>query len=263
MKLINTNIEAMKQEKDFSLLIDRYMNGEMEKEELNWFEGEVNKDKTLSAEIKLQYEIGSSILDEEEMDLRAQLGKIEQQVLPKKAKFVSFRNMNRGAAAAVASILLLLAVAAWLLLSHGIPRSNDQLFARYYEPYKSLASVRSGDQVVDNLLTNALQNYEKGDFIAALSLFEQVLVADSKDATSRFYQGISFLETQKYQNAGNSFHSVINHRDNLFIEQAQWYLGLCYLRTDESEKARDQFNRIVDSKGHYSKNAKKILRAMR
>ena len=43
MKLINTNIEAMKQEKDFSLLIDRYMNGEMEKEELNWFEGEANR----------------------------------------------------------------------------------------------------------------------------------------------------------------------------------------------------------------------------
>lgn len=263
MKLINTNIEAMKQEKDFSLLIDRYMNGEMEKEELNWFEGEASKDKTLAAEIKLQYEIGSSILDEEEMDLRAQLARIEHEVLPRKTKFIRFRNFNKGAAAAVASILLLLAVAAWLLLSHGIPSSNDQLFARYYEPYKSLASVRSGDLAVDNMLTNALNRYEQGDFTTALSLFEQVLNTDSKDVTSRFYQGISFMETQKYQNAGNSFHAVIDQRDNLFIEQAQWYLGLCYLRTEENEKAKDQFNRIVDSKGFYSKNARKILRAMK
>lgn len=253
----------MKQEKDFSLLIDRYMNGEMNKEELNWFEGEASRDKTLAAEIKLQYEIGSSILDEEEMDLRAQLARIEHEVMPRKAKFIQFRNFNKSATAAVASILLLLAVAAWLLWSNGIPRSNDQLFARYYEPYKSLASVRSGDQVVDNLLTNALQKYEQGDFISALPLFEQVLNNDSKDATSRFYQGISFMETQKYQNAGNSFHAVIDHRDNLFIEQAQWYLGLCYLRTNENDKASEQFTRIAESKSSYSRNARKILRAMR
>lgn len=253
----------MKQENDFSLLIDRYMNGEMEKEELNWFEGEIINDKTLAAEIKLQYEIGSSILDEEEMDLRAQLVRIEQEVIPKKVRFVQFKNFNKGAAAAVASILLLLAVAAWLLLSHGAPKSNDQLFARYYEPYRSLASVRSGDLIVDNIITSAMQKYEQGDFSTALSLFEQVLVTDSKDATSRFYQGISFMETQKYQNAGNSFHTVIDHRDNLFLEQAQWYLGLCYLKTDETEKAKDQFNRIASIKGHYSKNANKILRALR
>ncbi len=253
----------MKKEQDFSLLIDRYMNGEMNKEELIWFDGERDNNKSLASELKLQYEIGSSILDDEEMDLRIQLGKIEKEILPKRVRLIQFKNINRSAAASVATVLLLLTMAAWLLWNQFNTISNDELFSRFYEPYPSLTGVRSGDQAVDYILTDAMLKYQEGDFVSALSLFEKVLNTNSKDATSRFYQGISYMETQKFKNAGNSFHTVIDHRDNLFIEQAQWYLALCYLRTDENTKATEQLNQIVNSKGFYSRDARRLLRAMR
>jgi len=56
-------------------------------------------------------------------------------------------------------------------------------------------------------------------------------------AVAHFYSGASFQETGQYKNAINEYQMVINDKDNLFIEQAQWYIGLCYLQTNDSKKA--------------------------
>lgn len=253
----------MKEQIDYSLLVDRFMNGELKEDELNWFEDEKRENKSLAAEIRLQYEIGASILEDEEMGLRVQLLKIEKEMTPRKSRNLKFGSLAHSSAAAVASVILILVIGAWLYFGQVFPVSNARLFDQYYEPYTSLSSVRSGNLAMDNILEVAMQKYEQGEFAEALPLFEQVLINDSQDATSRFYQGIAFMETDKFKSAGHSFHSVIEHKDNLFIEQAQWYLGLCYLRTDENDKARIQFERIAMREGVYVSNARKILRALR
>jgi len=78
-----------------------------------------------------------------------------------------------------------------------------------------------------------------------------------------FYTGVLFQETGKYQNAINQYEMVRTNKDNLFVEQADWYIGLCYLQTNEEEKAYNQFKEIAKNEGFYQLKAQAILRKMK
>ena len=71
------------------------------------------------------------------------------------------------------------------------------------------------------------------------------------------------MEIEEYNNAGISFNKVISQNDNLYIEQAEWYLGMVYLFTNEKEKARIQFRKIKNGEGYYRDEAAKILRKLK
>ncbi|NLA49234.1 MAG: hypothetical protein GX876_07185, partial [Bacteroidales bacterium] len=56
---------------------------------------------------------------------------------------------------------------------------------------------------------------------------------------------------------------VMDDRDNLFFEDAQWYLSLCYLKTSEKDKAVNTLKAVKESGSVYSRNAGKILKKIR
>jgi hypothetical protein len=56
---------------------------------------------------------------------------------------------------------------------------------------------------------------------------------------------------------------VIEHNDNLYLEDAAWYLGLCYMMTDETDKAVKQFRAISASGSRYSKKAARLARRLK
>jgi tetratricopeptide (TPR) repeat protein len=74
-----------------------------------------------------------------------------------------------------------------------------------------------------------------------------------------FYSGVALQETGKYQNAIQQYQTVITNKDNLFMEQAQWYIGLCYLQTNENKKAYKIFRKIATNEGFYQQKADAIL----
>jgi tetratricopeptide (TPR) repeat protein len=74
---------------------------------------------------------------------------------------------------------------------------------------------------------------------------------------------VSLQELGEYKNAIDEYEVVVTDKDNLFIEQAEWYIGLCYIQTKEDEKAIRQFKRIVNNRGFYQQKAEAILRKMK
>jgi hypothetical protein len=78
-----------------------------------------------------------------------------------------------------------------------------------------------------------------------------------------FYSGVALQETGKYQNAIKEYNTVKINKDNLFVEQADWYIGLCYLQTNEDKKAFNQFSEIAKNSGFYKQKAQAILRKMK
>jgi len=78
-----------------------------------------------------------------------------------------------------------------------------------------------------------------------------------------FYSGVSLQELGKYQKAISEYETVITDIDNLFVEQANWYIGLCYLQTNEDKKAYKQFKKIAKEDGFYQLKAEAILRKMK
>jgi len=68
------------------------------------------------------------------------------------------------------------------------------------------------------------------------------------------------MEEEKYQKAKTSFDNIISDKDNLFIEQAKWYLGMCYLKTENTEKAENVLKEIIKEESYYKDVAVKVLK---
>jgi tetratricopeptide (TPR) repeat protein len=122
--------------------------------------------------------------------------------------------------------------------------------------------VRSASSTADQTLNSAMQKFDNQEYEAALNLFSEVISKDQNNMAGHFYAGVALQETGKYQNAIQQYQAVIINKDNLFIEQAQWYIALCYLQTNENKKAYKQFRNIADNQGFYQEKAQAILKKM-
>ncbi len=69
--------------------------------------------------------------------------------------------------------------------------------------------------------------------------------------------GISKFEEENYPEAKVSFTKVIDNKDNLFFEDAQWYLALCYLKTGEKDKAVNSLSVIKTIRKHLQQECTK------
>jgi tetratricopeptide (TPR) repeat protein len=137
--------------------------------------------------------------------------------------------------------------------------SQNDIYQKFYTKYEATGIVRSANITANQTLTEALQKYENQDYKAALDLFSEVINKDQNNMVGHFYTGVSLQETGKYPDAIKEYETVIVDKDNLFTEQAQWFIGLCYLQTNENKKAYKQFKKIAKNEGFYQQKAQAIL----
>ena len=50
----------------------------------------------------------------------------------------------------------------------------------------------------------------------------------------------------------------LNDKDNLYVEQADWYLGLIYLMNNQRQMAIAQFEHIANGDSYYASQAEEI-----
>lgn len=245
--------------------IDQYLNNELSDEKLASFEAELAANPDLENELNLVAEIDTAIGEADIMDLRAKLGTISKEINgeeKQKRSFATRINTSRVAIATIAaSLVLILSIAG--LLSKNSPSSDAELYSQYYQPYETTGIFRSGDALIDSKLTKALHQFNDQDYQAAIGLFDQVLEIDPNNPVSNFYSGIAYQQTGQTEKALISYQNVIKDRDNLFIEQAQWYIGLCYLQDENRKKAYRQFTKIANSDSFYQEKASAILRKIK
>ncbi len=245
--------------------IDQYLNNELNEEALASFEAELESNQDLAAELELFEEIDQAVQETGVMDLRAKLGTIIDQVNQEEKQKRSFATKiatSRVAIASIAASLILILSITGLINRHS-NSSDAQLYSQFYQPYETTGIFRSGDALIDSKLTKALHKFNKQEYRGAINLFSEVLKIDKNNPVSNFYSGISYQETGQVKMALESYQRVILDRDNLFIEQAQWYIGLCYLQTENREKAYKQFKRIAANQGYYQEKASAVLRKIK
>lgn len=78
-----------------------------------------------------------------------------------------------------------------------------------------------------------------------------------------FYSGLSYQQLENYESAINFYSFVIQEKDNLYVEQAEWYMALCLLKTEEKIKGVKLINDIAESNSYYKQNAKDLLKKIR
>ena len=244
---------------NYSEFIDRYLDNDLSGPELNWFEKELDSNSELQAELKLQKELNEALGQEDILDLREKLNAIHEMVDPEPARKRIKRTLSGNWAGIAAASAVILVAIGFLLSNFMNPKQTaEELFNQHYEPYVVPTNYRSAADI-NIVFHKALIEYKNQDYQKALQLFEKVLFEDESRMDVTLLTGISNLEIENYNKANNSFQKVINHNDNLFIEQAEWYLALCYLKTGKQEKAHLQFGKMITDNSLYKVAAEDIL----
>jgi hypothetical protein len=238
--------------------LESYINSELSNEELASFEAELTSNQKLMDEIELIKNIDLALSETDVMQLRNNLQNIAGEIASSKQTERSFAGKFK------AKRIVLSTVAASLILLLGITgilsrQSQDNIYQKFYSKYEATGIVRSANITANKTLSEALQKFENQDYNAALNLFTEVIARDQDNMVGHFYAGVSLQETGKYQNAIKEYETVIIDKDNLFTEQAEWYIGLCYLQTNENKKAYKQFKKIAKNEGFYQQKAQSIL----
>jgi tetratricopeptide (TPR) repeat protein len=246
--------------KYYNKIVDKYIYGELDVDDIQHFEHALDSESSLKKEYLLYTDINQAILEEDVMMLRGSLDAIYAEVHETKTKKLPAEFPKRKIYYAAASLALLIATGGIVYEYSKPPLNNSAIYSKYFAPYEVSVTYRSGNEEVDRILINALEKYENQDYKNAVQLFEKVLETRSNDIAANLYSGISLMETEKYQKATKSFQTIITHNNNLFIEQAKWYLAMCYIKTDHTEKARSILNELVAYDSFYKKPAKKVLR---
>lgn len=222
------------------------------------FEEDLKNDPILQSEMNLYVEVDEALADTEVLNLRSQLMNMQDEFLPEVGKASVRKPAKRiFQIAAASAILALLTIGSFNLFRFGA--GNQRIMGKFYTPYEMTMVNRSANSDINVIMHQALTLYDSKEYKEAVKLFEKVLEKDPSQMSTRLYSGISYMEIKEYQKAKNSFVSIIEQNDNLYIEQAQWYLGFCYVMMNEKQKAIKHFDKIAKSEGYYSEQAKQIL----
>lgn len=245
--------------KNYFKSIDKYFDGEMSKTELIEFENEKKSNKQLKAEVELQKEIKDSLHDKQIFDLKSNLEEIHkeagiaQDIDANQEPVVRELFIKKIQLAAAIIVVMIIASSVFYFLNTRT-MSNETLYGIYYEPAKTVLVVRSGNTDEVDLM-QALQKYNHKDYNGAIEVFEK-----DNSIMAKFYLALSYMETNRIVDAVNLLKSIIEDNDNLFVDQAEWYLGLCYLKLNETEKAIIQFSKISQSNNTYKIKSEEILK---
>ena len=242
--------------------IQPFLDGELSREELDWFSKELESNAVLAEDIRLYRDVDNAIREQDVMELRDQLNVIHNSIGDPSVQTAEQSRYRRVLSyAAIASLAILLSLGVLLKVQHK-KLTNQQIYQKHFEQPDLIMVYRSAES--DNLLLNqAVSAYEAEEYTRAIGLFEELLRSYPNEMEYQLSLGISYMETEQYTKAESNYQKIIDHNDNLYIEQAEWYLGFCYLHTGQNQKARQHFKEIAKSSSSFNHKAKTILRRIK
>ncbi|PKP03402.1 MAG: hypothetical protein CVU14_01880 [Bacteroidetes bacterium HGW-Bacteroidetes-9] len=241
----------------YSQLIDRFIAGEMKEDELRWFGKELQTNAELSGELRLDKDIDNILLDEDVVEFRRKLISVFNESKQKEATTKIVRMQpRRWQLVAAAAIAVLMIAGGAILLTQQRSYTAEKLFSMYYDTDRTIELTRSGNANI----VEAILKFQQKDFQGASLLFAEILDRDSSNIAVWFYNGISYIETNRIDDAVKAFRYIVDDKNNLYVEHAEWYLGLCYLKNEQIDFAVEQFRKIAaDQKNYHNKEANKVL----
>lgn len=244
-------------------ILQKYLDKELSESDFNRFERELKASPDLMGELELHKEVDEALSDTEVLDFRAQLTDLREETRRIDSGRRVFRFTKPWHYAASAALALMVAIGLATVL--GRPLSNSELFVKYMKPYELVLTNRSADNTeIQFLMNQAQEQYRNGNFASAVGYFDEILEINNEIMEAEFYKGASNMGNELYVDASKSFTKVIEHNDNLFVQQAEWSLAGCLLALNETERARRQLAMIASSANHFYKDdAAKILKRMK
>ena len=244
--------------KDVNNAIENWLGGHADRSAQQWLTNEMKKDAALAREVTLRRKTDEILSGRDVIDLRNKLAVIEMR--RRNAGTVRKTVIKTTRYAAAVALVAILSAAVYLTVRPAA--TPEGLYSEYYSRYESPGAVRSVVSSDNTLMENAIASYTAREYEKAIVYLEQVINNGQDDMESVFMHGMANMEVKNYPAASGSFTRVIEHNDNLYLEDASWYLGLCYMMTDNKDKAVKQFRSIASSKSRYSRPAARLVRRL-
>jgi len=241
--------------------IEKYLDRELKAEDIRNIEDQMKNDPDFAKEVQLNKELSQAIMEKDVMNLRRSMQSIHEKHNNRRklaGKVIKLFEEKTYATTSIAAAIVLALVVGALMIFGVQNQPAENLFASYYQPDEAVMIVRSGSNPEDIDLKEALLAYHEKNYDNAIALLDK----QNNNILAKYYLGLSYLETDKINNAITTFKAIIDHNNNLFVEQAEWYLALCYVKNDQEAEAKIWFEKIADSESIFKEKARRVMKNM-
>ena len=232
--------------------IDRYVNGQLEGEELILFEQRMRDHVELAESVHVHRDVLTGIEAYFMQELKEELIKSDQQK-PK-------RNIKTYLAIAASVLILVGAGVTYYLINTGGARNENQWMG-YFEPYPNVIapiSRSSGSQPGEE----AMQFYEMEQYAEAINKLNPLIEKNPDSIGLVFYRGVAYLGNHQPKQASTDFKTVIKADEKAFKEAAYWYLGISQLTLGNKAEAKNALQKVKEVGGALSHKAEEILQSI-
>lgn len=242
-------------------LIERYINGELNSEELNNFEALVKEDPLLADKVNQLRALPAGLQAVEKDRLAKEIKKWmtaeneAEVIIPeekKTSKQLYFRIIS------VAAILMLLFFVTGLFdfpfLGSNLGIKAQNFIDQHHQgPLVLRAST-------DDQWEQAIEHYADDDFDQMIVLMKPIIESGNATAEQYFYFGLAYLYKKPAQyDLALEYLSQTEKKDaSTYAEEIAWYRALVFIRDDKNEKAKAELLQIISSK-RYGKDAGELL----
>jgi tetratricopeptide (TPR) repeat protein len=229
-------------------IINRYLDGEMNAEEVQAFEFQLKQDNNLQAELALLKDVNETLRmklhpDQTEQGLAITMQDLKKEYFKSGARIIPIRKF-RWIMAAAAVVISFIVLTIWQ------PWRQDDLYRQYASI--EMPGMAERGIPVDSLLKKARDNFNHKNFVAAIPIFDEVLKTDPQNSLVQFYYAISLLEIEKIEKARSQFTQIYNGT-SLFRFDAAFYLALSYIKSGDKTNAVEWLKKIPAGTGYYDK----------
>ena len=232
-------------------LIEQYLDGQLSEEARTVFEARLASEKDLAEALTLRREMNRHLMRRDRrIELKQTLAELADEHFEEvatshpEAKIVPMRGRRWLAYAASIAILAIIAFSLYYSLRPGLYNQ--------YAQHPPLALTQLSSQA-ETLGPQAEQAFNQKDYEQAFRLLEQYLEAkEQEDPLAHLYLGISALETERYEEAIQTF-SILSTQTGQWQDYGQWYLALTYLKMGDKTACRAELSEISEASEWFGK----------
>ncbi len=148
----------------------------------------------------------------------------------------------------IAATLLLVAIPSLIFIYQ--TNSAGALVDGYIsDTYPNPLLTRGDSDQLTNLWSEAVIQYEQGNYAEAIPALEQIIRQEETIAMAHFYSGLCYLysEAAQPEQAIVHFQEVIKS-ENPYYQQGLWYLSLAQFKAGEKQSSQETLEKITDYK---------------
>lgn len=229
-----------------SEIIDKYLRGELDTEQLESFSKSLESDITLQKKVALRKLIIAGISQSYTEELKSKLAAFDRSLETKKRFHFSWEM------AAVFAFLIVSASIFYLSIQKSNPYDFDIV-----EP--GLPNAMGINNAIE--LTNAMNIFKAGDYEASGLVFKTLLSGNPKNDTLLYFSGLCDFRNRRSEAAIREWNQV--ESESAFFEKAEYRLAIAYWSVGDEKKAIELLQRIKNEDNNtLNEQAKKALESL-